>query len=213
MKEKFCTIYLVRHGETDYNKDKIVQGHLQVPLNDKGREQARHAAQMFKLKKVDAVFSSDLIRASETAEIVAQEHNLEVTLSHALRERFLGRWQDQSGKNPPTELKKLLDAYHQLTPDEQWSKRPFPDYETNEELVGRAFTFLRSIALSYLDKRIVVVTHGGVIRVLLAHLGHISKNEIWQYKIANTAVIELQSDGVTFIVKKVEGLILKPTYE
>lgn len=213
MKENYCTLYLVRHGETDYNKNKIVQGHLQIPLNEVGREQARNAAKKFSTVKIDAVYSSDLIRASETAEIIANEHKLEVTLSEALRERFLGRWQNKSGNNLPDELKRLLDQHNTLTTDEQWDKRPFEDYETNAELIARAFTQLRAIATSHAGQNVLVVTHGGVLRVLLAHLGHIPRAQIWQYKVTNTGVIELQSDGTTFIVKRVDGLIAKPTYE
>lgn len=210
--EKYCTLYLVRHGETDYNKKHFVQGQAQIPLNEQGRFQAKEAAKKFGVKKIDVMYSSDLIRATETAKIIAQEHKLEVILTEAFRERFFGRWQHQSGKNPPDEINKLLKAFYALTPDEQWHKKPFDDYESNEELIGRAFTKLRAIASEYIGKTVMVVTHGGVIRILLAHLGLFPRSKMREYRMRNTAIVELQSDGITFIVKHTEGLIHDEPY-
>ena len=75
MKKKYCTIYFARHGETSWNVKKMIQGIKDIPLNKKGEEQAMMIGEKLKNIKFDAVFSSDLIRAKRTAEIILLEKN------------------------------------------------------------------------------------------------------------------------------------------
>ena len=87
------TILLARHGETDWNRDRRVQGHTDVPLNDEGRRQAQALSRELDGCRFDAVYSSDLARAIETAEILAEQRGLEVTALPALREKHFGTWE------------------------------------------------------------------------------------------------------------------------
>lgn len=73
MHEEYCTLYIVRHGQTDWNVRKIIQGHSDIPLNTEGQEQARVLAESLKNVHFDKIISSDLVRAKRTAEIVALE--------------------------------------------------------------------------------------------------------------------------------------------
>ncbi len=84
------TILLVRHGQTDWNLDRRLQGHTDRPLNDRGREQARALAAELASEPLDAVYSSDLVRAHETARIIAAGRGLDVTAMDDLRERNFG---------------------------------------------------------------------------------------------------------------------------
>jgi 2,3-bisphosphoglycerate-dependent phosphoglycerate mutase len=84
------SILLARHGETDWNVERRWQGHSDTPLNDTGRAQARALAEELKSEPIDVVYSSDLMRAHETARLVAEPRGLDVTAVRGLRERSFG---------------------------------------------------------------------------------------------------------------------------
>ena len=86
-------ILLARHGETDWNSGRRVQGHTDIPLNAAGVEQARALAEQLAGEPLTAVFSSDLSRALDTARAVAAVHGLEVTVDPRLREKNFGTWE------------------------------------------------------------------------------------------------------------------------
>ena len=83
-----CIIYLTRHGETEWNEKKLVQGHTDIPLNKKGVEQAKQLGRELKNIHFEAVFSSDLLRAKDSAKIIVLGKRLNIVLTNALRERF-----------------------------------------------------------------------------------------------------------------------------
>ena len=87
------TLLLVRHGETDWNADGRLQGHTDRPLTDFGRRQARDLAAALAGEDLTAIYSSDLTRARETAEIVAERLGLPVVLDRDLREKDWGNWE------------------------------------------------------------------------------------------------------------------------
>ena len=87
------TLLLVRHGETDWNAEGRLQGHTDTPLNDYGRRQARTLADELAGEPIDAVYSSDLARARETAEIVGGRLGLTVVVDPGLREKNWGSWE------------------------------------------------------------------------------------------------------------------------
>ena len=86
-----CTIYVVRHGETDWNTQDKIHGHSDVPINELGERQAVQLKEILDGIDFVAVYSSDLMRAHRTAEIVMQGRPLSITKTTALRERFLGK--------------------------------------------------------------------------------------------------------------------------
>ena len=91
MKNHYCQIYLIRHGETDWNAKGLLQGQSDIPLNKEGEKQTIEAAKKhFKKIKFAAIFSSDLVRAKRTAEIIALEKKMAVETSVLLRERDFG---------------------------------------------------------------------------------------------------------------------------
>ena len=147
------TILLVRHGETVDNARQIMQGQTQGELNEKGREQAQQVAQRLAAEQIDAVVASDLHRAVQTAEIIAEPHGLPVMTTALLRERD---WGDFTGRFIP-ELRGVM----------------WPDnIETEEELLRRAQQFLQYITATYPGKRVVAVGHGIMNKAILAvHAG------------------------------------------
>ena len=195
-----CTIYLVRHGETDYNLEFRVQGHVDTKLNPKGIKQAKSRAKHLKNIKFDAAYSSDLIRAKKTAEIIATEHNLTVLATKLIRERSFGHLEGRHWNEIMVEMKDLFDHYHSLATPERFKYKPFKAYDSDEELVSNLITFLRELALTHANKTVLVVSHGGLMRAFLVHLGYANNNNYDKISIKNTGYIKFESDGVEFDV-------------
>jgi broad specificity phosphatase PhoE len=164
------TILLARHGETDWNRDGIWQGWADPPLNETGRAQARELAEQLRTTPFDAVYSSDLRRAHETALIVAEPHAVPVVADAGLREIDIGPW---SG----------------LTQAEIEARFPHgerPDGETRDQHAARVLEAVERIARDHSGERILLVTHGGTMRAL--H-GHVSDEPV--HPVANCGVLEL----------------------
>jgi probable phosphoglycerate mutase len=164
-------VLLVRHGQSEWNALGRWQGQADPPLSDLGRAQARAAAHS--LGSLDAVYASDLQRATETAEIIAAELGVgPVTVDPGLRERDAGEWsgltRDEIKVRYPGYLPE--DRHTAFAPERGTPKRP-PGWESDESLRARVLDALRRIHSSVPDGDVLAVTHGGVIYVLEDHLG------------------------------------------
>jgi broad specificity phosphatase PhoE len=184
---------------TDWNKKDLVQGHTDIPLNKEGKIQAKEAAQKLKQIKFDKIFSSDLLRASQTAEIIAEEHNLIVETTAVLRERNFGYLEGDSNEK----LREIRRLIERMEESKRFSYKHHPTMESDEEVMSRFLIFLREIAISNPGKTILVVCHGGLLRALLFQLGIIPYAGII---IKNLAHVKLESDGVEFFVKETFGI-------
>ncbi|KAL9461430.1 hypothetical protein AB3S75_004429 [Citrus x aurantiifolia] len=160
----YCEIIVVRHGETPWNVQGKIQGHLDVELNEVGREQAVSVAErLAKEFKISVIYSSDLKRALETAQTIANScGGLKVIEDPELRERHLG---DLQGLVFREAAKVCPIAYHAFL-----SRKTDQDIpgggESLDQLYRRCTSALQRIARKHIGERIVVVTHGGVIRTL-----------------------------------------------
>ena len=150
------TILLVRHGETDWNAERRVQGKTDRPLNEAGRDQARTLADQLAGVPLAAVYSSDLVRALDTARVVADARKLHVTALRELRERDFGTWEGLTDVE-------ILERYPEARTG-TWG-----DAETREELEARVLAALRGISEDHPGETVLVVTHGGPVRAMLAH--------------------------------------------
>jgi probable phosphoglycerate mutase len=156
------TIVLARHGETDWNRDGRIQGHLDPPLNERGRTQSRELADRLAAEELDAVYASDLRRAVETAEIVAGRKGLRVRIDPDLREGDMGSW---SGLTATEIQARFPDAWHERITGGQGH-----DGESREALSERILVSLGRISAAHPGGRVLVVCHGGVMRSTLRHL-------------------------------------------
>jgi broad specificity phosphatase PhoE len=155
------TILLARHGESDWNRDERWQGHADRPLTELGRKQAQDLADRLANVELDAVYSSDLQRALETAEIVARPRGLDVKESPALREVDVGSW---SGLTRAEAERRFPEAFLRwLAGEEGWD-----DGETYEQLGDRVLGAVRVIAAAHPGERVLVLAHGGSIRAIHA---------------------------------------------
>ena len=144
-------IYIVRHGETDWNVLGKVQGSKDIPLNEKGKEQALFTKGELYNKEIDLIIVSPLKRAIETAEIINSDRNLPMIIDDRIRERCFGEFEGEEFT--------VLDT------------KPFWDYYVNEQyetaesvqdFFKRIYDFLDDITIKYKDKNVLLVTHGGV---------------------------------------------------
>jgi 2,3-bisphosphoglycerate-dependent phosphoglycerate mutase len=194
---KNCNIYIVRHGETEWNERHIVQGQSDIPLNKKGIIQSEELGKKLKNISFAAVFSSDLIRAKRTAEIIILEKKLAVVTTKALRERLFGRFE---GKHL-SELKKALGRLMIVSKKKQ-EKLSLNDVENDEQIVARLIPFIKEVAVAYPGKNVLMVTHGGLLRAFLAHLGFKIPESSGVNPLKNTGYFVLESDGLEFLVKE-----------
>ena len=154
------TLCLVRHGETPWNAERRLQGHIDIALNAHGREQARATAALLAGKHFDAIYSSDLARAQETARSIAGNATL-VTLP-ALRERHYGSFQGLTYEEARRNLPDAYAAFETRNPS-----FVFPG--GGESLLtfrARVETAILSLASQHRGKRLLVVTHGGVLDII-----------------------------------------------
>lgn len=155
------TLVLVRHGETDWNRENRFQGHADTSLNQEGRAQAHVLARELAGQGFDAVYSSPLKRAAETARIVASRLGLDLQLSAGLMEVDVGSW---SGLTRDEIEVRFPDGY------ERWLEygHGWDNGETYDELGERVVSDLLRIAERHADELVLAVTHGGPIRSALA---------------------------------------------
>ncbi|MFB2582655.1 histidine phosphatase family protein [Herbiconiux sp. P15] len=151
------TFTFVRHGQTDWNFQKRIQGRTDVPLNETGREQAREAAEQLAGRRWDGIVASPLSRARETAEIIAEQLGLPAPeIVGALQERSYGEVEG-------------LDAVGiaERFPD---PLAPVPGRERRSDVVKRVLPALEALAEEHPGESLIVVSHGGVIASLLRYV-------------------------------------------
>jgi broad specificity phosphatase PhoE len=159
-----ATLLLARHAETDWNRDRRWQGHSDPPLNKTGCRQARSLAARLEREHLAAIYSSDSTRARQTAEIVGSRLGLPVELDSRLREGSFGEWE---GLTRQQIKKRYADEFVRW----EAAERPLPPgIEPDEAMAERVLAALHEIAGAYPDGRVLVVTSGGPIRAVEAHL-------------------------------------------
>ncbi|HKO73955.1 MAG TPA: histidine phosphatase family protein [Gaiellaceae bacterium] len=156
------TVYLARHGESDWNVERRWQGHADRPLTERGREQAAALAEKLRGVHLDAVYASDLRRAWETAEAVAAPRGLEVVRLSELREVDVGSW---SGFTRDECADRFPDAFVRW----QEGGSGWDDGESYEDMGVRIVAAIQRLAAEHPDGAILVVSHGGPIRAVHAH--------------------------------------------
>jgi len=204
--KNYCTLYLVRHGETEWNKNHTVMGQMDSPLTSEGIKQVEATAEELKHIHFDAIFSSDSPRTQRTAEIIKLDRQLAIRTSKLLRERNFGHYEGKPSADYHEAVKHLLAEKEQLTEQERWKFRFGDDMESDEELADRFIVQLREIAAAYPGKTVLVVTHGGCIRMFLIKSGYVKYGQLPGGAFRNAGYVKTLSDGVDFMIKKVDGI-------
>ena len=188
-----ATLLLARHGETDWNRAFRWQGFTGLPLNETGRRQASVLAE--KLENIDAVYSSDSERARETAEIVAGRHGLTVTEDPRLREVNFGEWEGLTTDEISERFAEDLARWYASGLVEPTGG------ESDAAMAERVLEALSEIADRHRGDRVLVVTSGGPIRAVHAHLSGIEQRVARRRLlrvIDNCALLEIVLRGDSF---------------
>ena len=172
-------IYFIRHGETDYNKDMRFQGHLDIPLNQKGLVQARLALEKTKSIKIDKIYYSPLSRAKKTAEIINSFHNAPMIADDRLKEIYMGSLQGKV----PSKLKEF-DRLLAFSNPERFGG------ESHDEFCSRIKSFFEEIKNT--NENILIVSHGGVFRAFYKIINNLDDLQFEMQPIPNASLIVLK---------------------
>jgi probable phosphoglycerate mutase len=169
-------LMLIRHGQTDWNAERRIQGQTGPGLNKLGRQQAQEAAQSLVDQGIDVIYSSDLHRAAETARIIADcLGGVKVIHDQRLRERGHGEWEGKTLE----ELDVLDPGWRRIWRGIQALDGLAPGGETARAVLMRTAPVLTEIAGNHSGQRVLIVTHGGVINVLRAYSSHLAHDADW----------------------------------
>lgn len=181
-------ILAIRHGETAWNVDTRLQGHLDIPLNETGLLQAKHLARaLADSEAMDAVYASDLSRALTTAQAIAEVTGQTVTTHMGLRERHFGAFQGRTYHEIETELPDHAWHWRKRTPD--WT--PPGGGESLVALRERVVATVNDIAARHAGQNIVLVAHGGVLDILYRAATRLELQAPRTWQLTNTAVNRL----------------------
>ena len=199
-----CKLYLVRHGESEHNLNDIVSGgHVDPLLTNTGIQQALATKERLSQVQFDDVYSSDLVRAAETARLIygkaiPKEHQLV-----ALRERSFGALDGKPNKH----LRKIRNAHKELSPEEEWKHKHAADMESDHEVAERFIGALIQIAKDNLGKTVLVGAHGGTVRTTLIGLKHGTRADLPPGSIRNASYVELSYDGSSLQVDSADDAL------
>jgi len=196
-------LLLVRHGETDWNREQRIQGQLQVPLNAVGLRQAELAAERVAQYSFAAAYASDLVRARETAEVLlARLPGLELQFDEALREANFGLWEGLT-----------YGEFRAAAPEAaaQWIEAPeeveAPGGESLVQMRARVVAFAQALLGLHPGQTLLLVTHGGPIRALVAEVTGKRMTELPDPANGSLTLITLtKSGGELLIYNDIEHL-------
>jgi len=185
-------LILVRHGEIPSNIKKVYAGRRPEKLNDKGIRQSQDVAKKLLDFRVDAIYTSPIQRAVQTAEIIREKLNVNVVTMTAFRELEMGPWEGMSEIGIARQYPKEWKIWNTRPAELRLSGR-----ETLDELQERVLTGINAVYQNNTDKNIVIITHVAIIRVLLLWHEKKSLNLYKKIHVPNVGVFEFKLDADT----------------
>lgn len=180
-------LFLVRHAETDWNRDRRYQGWTDTPLSKAGRAQADAVARALSEPLLAAVYSSPLQRARDTAAAIALPHTVPVQVDEAFKEMRFGRWEgltlDEARALDGALYQAWLDTPHLVTP---------PGGEALAEVKSRALAGLEDLKGKHDGRSVCLVTHAIVARILILGALGLPLDRIWSIQVSATGISELE---------------------
>jgi len=187
-------LFLIRHGSTEQNDERRYCGVTDIPLSIDGLEQARLAADRLSSENLSTIFSSPLVRSSQTAEKIAKPHQLKIKCIPGLREIDFGKWEgltfDEICSKYPEEKNNWFESPRDLV---------FPDGESVIDLQCRATESIEDI--SNCPDNVAIVAHGGSLRVIICHLCGWPIEMLHSFELDTGSITILEHYGQTAMVK------------
>jgi len=186
-------LYLIRHARSVWNAEGRVQGQANPPLDDVGRKQAQAVAARLSGETFNAFYSSPLVRARETAEVIAARHRLTVQYDERLMERRFGIWEGLTGPE--------IEAWKAANPNGDWWIHGPPGAENRAAIIGRAAAVFGDIVAAHPDQKVAVVSHGGLFNSFVTHLLKLPPDSLVSFHSNNTAISRIRiHDGQVAII-------------
>jgi broad specificity phosphatase PhoE len=179
-------LVLIRHGETEWNRDRRIQGHTDIELSNEGHEQARRLALRLAREPIQAVYSSDLRRAHQTADPIAAALDLTVQPTPLLREVSFGAWEGFTVSEVEAGWPEEYAAWR-----EDSVRYRAPDGERIEELQARAMTCASEILTAHPGQTVALVGHGGSVKAILCGVMGFSLSLWRRLRLDNTSITRL----------------------
>lgn len=187
-------LILVRHGETEWNREEIFRGRADVRLNDTGIRQAELLSDYLKDVKIESVLSSPLRRALATAEIIARPHNLKVDTADGLIDFDYGEWSATTRR----EAEEKYPAFYAA-----WMTTPhlvtMPGGESLPDMRKRALGVIENVVSSY-SGNVVLVSHRAVNKVIICALMGLDDSHFWNVRMDNAAVTIFEYQNGAFVL-------------
>ncbi|MCG8435483.1 MAG: histidine phosphatase family protein, partial [Gammaproteobacteria bacterium] len=190
-------LHLIRHGQTDWNEERRVQGQSESRLTELGIEQARTIGQKLRDLNFDKLFCSSSRRTRETAEHVFAHLDQPITFLDSLREIYLGPWEgrlyDEIEQEDPDSFRHFWHEPHEFN---------VQGAETFYEMQQRAIKTLLEISQQSFGERVAVISHGALIKSILAHIEALPMEELWKPPLMHNCahnIIEMREPG-TFTI-------------
>lgn len=190
------TVILIRHGETEWNVLHRFQGLTDIPLNDTGRQQAGFAKNGLLHTDLDAIYTSPLQRAVETAEIIRGDRNIPIYPIDGFREMGIGEWEGLLVSEIDEQYPGMYDIWR-TAPTQIRLKGGEPFTETRR----RAWKTFCEIVKKHKGKTVLIVSHMMCISSILLTIAGIPLDEVWQHPIGNAAlnIVEMDEGGKAVI--------------
>ena len=171
-------LLVTRHGETLWNVQNRICGRTDIPLTEHGKEQAKLLAEKVKDEGIDLIISSPMIRTRETAVFVSEACHVPILIDGRLIEQHYGIYEGKDRQDPGFLNNKRQFAYR------------YPGGESMMQVAYRVYGFLEEIKEKYPDKTVLLVSHGGVCRVLRTYFEDMNNDDFFHYSAKNTMLLK-----------------------
>lgn len=201
-----CILHIIRHGQTDWNAEKRLQGHIDIPLNKKGIAEAEIIAEEFKNHELSAIYSSPLQRAHTTAQIINRHHQHDIKIHDALKEATYGPYEGMKVEEYHAKGGEALASLKLLPLRERLHFKINDEAESYYEVYQRVKPLLDQIIDNHLGQQVLIVSHG---RLMGSILAMVAGDDIQDIQIENTGCVTLVGNKSGLVIQDHKRIMIK----